>query len=181
MVFSLASSPTARFTSLTCQSLHPNPQNTVSSQKPFFGCSPQLSDRRCTDKAQPILSLSIPDTSCTCLDWASHDRLIVGCENGHIAVFDVGASLSSDEANCPPVKRPSFYIPSHEGALRSVKAVRNPPADVDGQVMDDHEPHVIMSTGYDGGHCLVDLRDVHTGNTIARLRSAFCDSLNACA
>lgn len=69
--------------------------------------------------------------------------------------------------------RPCFYIPSHEGALRSVKAIRNPPSGVDGQVADDQEPHVIMSTGYDGGHHLVDLRDVHTGNTIARLRSEF--------
>lgn len=59
--------------------------------------------------------------------------------------------------------RPSHYFPAHSCVSRSLTFVRIPPLQpsLDGSLeLDDGEPTMIASTGYDGSVILTDLRDV---------------------
>lgn len=127
-----------------------------------LGCS--------TVHVQPVLSLKVPDSSMVCFDWASHERVVAGCENGHIVVWDVGQALAAQHG--PPAKlQPTYYIPAHEGSVRQVTVLRNPPSDgLDLKHNDQEEPFMVGSSGTDGSQVLLDLRDQRTTGSAVHTR-----------
>lgn len=135
----------------------------------FFGTP----DGLCAVKANPLLSLHIPGTNITCLDWCSHERIVAGCENGYMAVWDVKDALLSSE----PVQhlRPVHYLSNQEGAIRKICVVQIPPPGPDLKLNDLAEPTMIATTGFDGSHQLVDLRDPRTASALLHFRGKLTD------
>ncbi|ORY81743.1 WD40-repeat-containing domain protein [Leucosporidium creatinivorum] len=108
-------------------------------------------------KAKPILKLTLPDTTCDSIAWASHETIAAGCNNGYIAIWDVGSALRSGAT----ITRPLQYFPTHTASIRSLTFLRTPPLhrSLDGTLNTDQEPTYIASAGHDGSTTLIDLAD----------------------
>lgn len=55
-----------------------------------------FADPFCTVEAKPILRLSLPDTTCISVAWASHETLAAGCSNGQSSSVDALATATTN-------------------------------------------------------------------------------------
>ncbi|KAI0315239.1 hypothetical protein OF83DRAFT_1164870 [Amylostereum chailletii] len=116
---------------------------------------------------EPLVRIELDETSCWTIDWANSERIVVGCTNGAIAVYDLGAAIRGQT----PARNllPSQYLFLHQSAVRAVSWLRAPPSTSTGEPCLTEDPTVIASGGYDGMECLTDIRDP-SGNTMNRTR-----------
>ncbi|GJN90616.1 hypothetical protein Rhopal_003628-T1 [Rhodotorula paludigena] len=124
----------------------------------------------------PALRLRLPDTTCFSVAWGSHEVLAVGCMNGYIAVWRVGAALRAGKAPERPL-RPTHYYPTHAGLIRALVFVATPPPSLLDREQHDFDapPTGLLSAGYDGSTILSDLRDPSGNCTVlAHDRGPFC-------
>ncbi|BEJ11379.1 hypothetical protein CspHIS471_0108010 [Cutaneotrichosporon sp. HIS471] len=103
-------------------------------------------------RAAPLLKISIPDASVTCIDWLGGTRLVTGLSNGAIAVWEV--DVTNPE---PPL--PSSLTTIGLGPVRSVAAGRVPPTTADGQYDYTGDSVYVVSATWEGTISLTDLRD----------------------
>ncbi|SCV72089.1 BQ2448_4783 [Microbotryum intermedium] len=124
-----------------------------------------------TVKAKPTLRLELPDTKCTCFDWASHEMIVAGCNNGWVAVWSVSEALRSGGKY--QTVRPTHYFIAHFTIIRSIAVIRVPPLStaLDGSLDLDGEPTTIATTGYDGSVIKTDLRDLSSAASMHHERS----------
>ncbi|KAN0062876.1 hypothetical protein ACQY0O_004697 [Thecaphora frezii] len=130
-------------------------------------------------KLEPVLRLELKSTAITCFDWAGGEDLAVGCANGYVAVFAVGAALRSGATSVWP----HYYVHTHACAVTSVSWFMAPPIDVDGTQHPDRSPHLLFSVSPDGNYTLSNTLDgtVRTSEHQRHVHtlSAFCPfSLN---
>jgi hypothetical protein len=125
-----------------------------------------------------LLKFPLGNVPISCFDWASHERIVVGCATGHVAVFDIGASLRNGNTsgascllsvtNCIPfdclltilVVEPTAFFLVHGVNVTSIAALRQPLLKPDGQPDMSAESARIATTSLDGSCRMVDLRDV---------------------
>lgn len=58
--------------------------------------------------------------------------------------------------------RPTHYFQIHDSAVSSIIWQMVPPTDADGKMREDHAPSVLVTAGYDGSNCMVDISDPWT-------------------
>ncbi|SGY21577.1 BQ5605_C016g08254 [Microbotryum silenes-dioicae] len=121
--------------------------------------------------AKPTLRMELPDTKCTCFDWASYETIVAGCNNGWVAVWSVGDALRS--GGKIQTARPTHYFNVHFAIIRSIAVIRVPPLStaLDGTLDLDGEPTIIATTGYDGSVFKTDLRDLSSVSLMHHERS----------
>ncbi|KZP17401.1 hypothetical protein FIBSPDRAFT_973564 [Athelia psychrophila] len=114
---------------------------------------------------EPLLPLELDDTSCSSLDWANSEVLVVGSTNGNIAVFK--SSRKPSRLVILSVRSTSQLIAFH-GPFNYLLS-RLPMHCFNQYQSAIHADSTIFSSGgYDGITCLVDVRDPQTVLTRTR-------------
>ncbi|XP_006457753.1 hypothetical protein AGABI2DRAFT_114796 [Agaricus bisporus var. bisporus H97] len=111
--------------------------------------------------SEPLVRISLEETSCWSLDWANSEMVAIGTTNGIIAVYNVGTALElSTAADSPTITDllPTHYITAHQSAIRALAWIRAPSGSTSGVRKLFEDPTVIASGAYDGMECLTDIR-----------------------
>ncbi|KAM0751248.1 WD40 repeat-like protein [Meredithblackwellia eburnea MCA 4105] len=116
----------------------------------------------------PLLALKLPNTSCLSFAWASHETIVAGCINGHVAVWSVKTALDTGVESVWP----THYFPVHMAPIRSVDIIRLPPIGPDGEPDLDGEPESIITCSYDGSTRFIHLNDPSAVGTLSFERTS---------
>ncbi|KAK4051066.1 hypothetical protein OIO90_004806 [Microbotryomycetes sp. JL221] len=111
-----------------------------------------------------MLRLRVPETACVSLAWSSHERIAAGCDNGHVAIWDIAQSLQMSQEDA---LRPTFYLRANLASIRSICFLRTAPLSLklDGSLDENAEPTTLLTAGYDGSSMILDLSDLAVPTT----------------